>query len=102
MRNPQAFQVDLRIERKILREVSFEQFAIFGFKNVEGQPRAAFFDRVNNLFELREHSLPEERAANVVDLPIDNIGPHFWVARLFEQKMGQQLFIESRGNFSQE
>ena len=38
---------------------------------------------MNHFFEFCEHRLPEKRAANVVDLPVDNVSAHFRIARFF-------------------
>ena len=75
---------------------------ILRFETVQGQRVAVFLNFVNDLFELGEHGLPEERAANVVDLPINDVSAHFGIARLLEQMMSQQLLIEGRCHFGQE
>ena len=57
---------------------------------------------MNDFFELSEHRLPKNRAANVVDLSINDVSAHLWIARLFEQMMREQLFVEGRCNLGQE
>ena len=69
-------------------EISLEERAVFGFENIERQGVAAFLDRVDDLLELGEHRLPEERAADVVDLPVDDVGAHLLVGRLSREDDG--------------
>ena len=57
---------------------------------------------MNNFLELGEHCLPEKRAADIVDLAIDDVGAHFRVVRLFEQMMREQFLVKCRCNFGQE
>ena len=71
-----------------------KQFAIFILKYIERKRIATFLDGMEDFFEFGKHRLPEEGPTDVVDLTIDNVGSHFWISRLFEQKMGQQFFIE--------
>ena len=101
MRDPKALEIELRIEHEIFREISREQFVIFSFEGVQGQRVAAFFDLVDDPFKFGEHCLPEQCAANVVDLPINDVSAHFWIARLAEQMMGEQFFIECRRHFGE-
>ena len=50
---------------------------------------------MNDFLELGEHRLPEEGAADVVDLAVDDVGAHLFVARLLQEVMGQELFVKS-------
>ena len=68
---------------------------ILGFENIERKRVAAFFDFMNDLLELGEHRLPEEGAADVVDLAVDDVGAHLFVARFLQEVMGQELFVKS-------
>ena len=52
--------------------------------------------------ELGEHRLPEERAADVVDLPVDDVGAHLRIVGLLEQMMREQLFVKSGRDFREE
>src|SRR6266446_8953316 len=101
MRNAQAFQIKLRIENEIFREVALEKFAILRFENVERERVAAFLDRVDDLLKLGKHRLPKERAAKIVDLSIDDKSAHLRIACLLEEMMGEQLFVECRCNLGQ-
>ncbi len=74
---------------------------IFRLENVERECVAVFLERVNNFFELGEHGLSKKRAANVVDLPVDDVSAHFRIARLFEQMMREQFLVEGRCNLGQ-
>ena len=56
---------------------------------------------MDDLFKLGKHRLPEKCAANVVDLPINNVSAHFRIARLLEQMMREQFFIEGRRHFGE-
>ncbi len=82
-------------------EVGLKQRAIFRFENIERQRIAAFLDRVDDLLELGEHRLPEERAADVVDLAVDDVGAHLWIVGLLEQMMSEQLFVEGGGDLGE-
>ena len=99
MRDAQAFQIKLGIEHEVLAEVGFEQLVIFRFENVERQRIAAFLDGVDDFFELSEHRLPEERAAHIVDLAVDDVGPHLRIARGSKQMMREQFLVERRRDF---
>ena len=101
MRNAKAFQIELRIENKILREVDLEKFAVLRLENVERKRVAAFLNRVDDLFKLGEHCLPKQRAAKIVDLPVDDISAHLRIVRLLEQMMGEQFFVKCRCDFRQ-
>src|SRR2546421_12614802 len=101
MRDAQAFELKLGIDCNGIAKISLEQFAILVLKNIERKRIATFFDGMGDFFEFGEHRLPEERRADIVDLTINDVGSHFWIARLFEQKMGQQLFVESARDLGQ-
>ena len=47
------------------------------------------------------HGLPEKRAPQIVDLPVDNVGAHLRIARRFEQMIGEEFLVERRCNLSQ-
>ena len=91
MRDAQAFQIEFGIEHELGAEISLEQRAIFALENVERQRFAAFLDRMDDLLKLGEHRLPEDRAANVIDLPVDDVGAHLRVGRLLEQDDGSAV-----------
>ena len=62
--------------RRASPKYALKQLAVFAFESVERQGVARFLDRVDDLFEFGKHGLPKERAADVVDLPVDDVGPH--------------------------
>src|SRR5580704_9912351 len=99
MRDAQTFQIELRIEDKILCEVGSEQLVILSLENIERDSVATLFDVVNDLFKLGEHCLAKKCAANVVDLTVDDVSAHFRVPRLLEQVMSQQFFVKGRRDF---
>ncbi len=101
MWDAQTFKIELWIEDDVFAEIGLQQGTIFRLENVERQRVIAFFNRVNDFFKLGKHRLPKERASNVVDLPIDQVGAHFWIACLLEQMMGEQLFVKSRGDLGE-
>ena len=101
MGDAQAFQVELRIEHEVFREVGGEQFVVLGFENVERERLSAFLDGMDDSFELSEHCLPEKTAADVVDLTVDDVGAHLRIRRSFKQVMGEQLFVKRGGHFRQ-
>ena len=74
---------------------------IFRFENIERKRVAAFLDGMNDFLEFGEHRLPEKRAAQIVDLSIDDISAHLRIARLLEQMMREQLFVKRRCNLGQ-
>src|SRR4051812_18567899 len=102
MRDSEALQIEFRIEHDARPEVNLEKAAILLFEDVERQGVAAFFDGVNDFLELGEHRLAEKRAPDVVDLAIDNVGPHLLVGGLVEEMMGEQFLIKGRGDFGEE
>src|SRR6266480_7466714 len=101
MRDTQAFEIELGIEHKILGEIDFEEFVIFRFEDYQRQRIAAFLDGMNEFFEFGKHSLPEDRAAEVIDLPVDDVSPHLRIRGCLEQMMREQFFVERRGYFRQ-
>ena len=56
---------------------------------------------MNDLFELCKHRLAKERAPQVVDLPVDEVGPHLRIARCLQQMVREQFLIECGGHFRQ-
>src|SRR4030095_17229127 len=102
MRDAQARQIKLGLEHEILSKIGFEELAILRFENIERQRVAAFLDGMDNFFKLSEHGLTEKCAAEIVDLPIDDVRPHLRIARLLEHMLREQLFIEGRCNLRQE
>ena len=74
---------------------------VFRFENVERERVAAFFERVDDFLELGEHGLPEERAADVINFAIDEVGARLRVVGLFEEMMCEQLFVKGGGDFSE-
>src|SRR4029077_17456093 len=89
MRNAQTLEIKFPIKNEIFREVSLEQLAIFHLEHVECERLSAFFDGVNDAFELSKHRLPKKSTANVIDLPVNDIGAHFRIGSLLEQMMGE-------------
>src|SRR5437867_3999899 len=102
MWDAQAFQIELGIEHYSCPEINLEQLAILAFENLQGERFTAFLNRMNDLFELGKHGLTEKRAADVVDLAIDDVGAHLRIGRLLKQIMGEQLFVKSRSHFGEE
>src|ERR1700730_11668260 len=101
MRDTQAFQIKLPIKHEIFSKIDFEKFVILRFKNIERQRISAFLNGMSDFFKLSKHGLPEERAAQVVDLPVNDISPHLRIARCLEQMMREQFFIKCRGYLGQ-
>src|SRR5205807_6940265 len=102
VRAPQTCEIELRIKHHAVAEIGPEQAAVFGLENVERQGVPALFNGVDDFFELREHRLTEERAAQIVDLPVDNVSAHLSIARGLEKMMREKLFVESGGDFGEE
>jgi hypothetical protein len=102
MRNPQAFQIELGVQHKVFSKITFEKPAILRPEDVERECVAAFFNCVDDFLKLGKHGLPEKRAPQVVDLPIDDVGAHLRIARRFEQMIGEEFLVERRCNFRQE
>ena len=101
MRNPQAFQIQLRIEDEIFGEIGLQQLVVFRLENVERQRVAALLDGVNNFFEFSKHCLPEQRAAQFIDLPVHDVSAHLRIGCCLQQMMREQLFVERRCHFSE-
>ena len=75
MRDAEAFDFQLRIDGEIRPEVRFQQLAVFALEAIDRQRLARFGQRVRDLLELGEHRLPQDRAADGVDLAIDQERP---------------------------
>ena len=94
MRDAQAFKVKLGINDKVFGKIGFEKLVVFRFENVQRQRVAAFLEGVDDFFELSKHGLPEQRAAQIIDLAVDDISPHFRITRDLEQMMREQFLVE--------
>src|SRR5207244_10133782 len=82
MWNPQALQVELPIQSEIWPEIGLEKFVVLDFKHIKCEGAAVFFDCMDRSLELSKHRLAKERASNVIDLAINDVGPHFWIISL--------------------
>ena len=102
MRDAQALEVELRIKDEVRTEVGHEQPVVNGGQRVEGQGLPGFLPLMDDLFELGEHGLPVDRAPQVVDLAVEEVGAHLRVIGLLEQMMGQEFLVEGRGDFGEE
>src|SRR5581483_6026543 len=102
MRNAQAFEVQLRIEREVFGKIGFEQLVIFGLEDVERQRVAAFFDGVDDFFELRKHGLPKQCAAQLVDVSVDDVSAHPGIGGGLEQIVSEQFLVEGGGHLREE
>src|SRR5437016_8576632 len=102
MRDTQAFEIELGIEHKILGEIDFEEFVIFRFEDCQRQRIATFLDGMNEFFEFGKHGLPKKSAAEIVNLPVDDVSTHLRIRGCLKQMMCKQFFVERRGYFCQE
>ena len=102
MRDAQALQLQLRVDGEARAEVVVEQLAIGGAECIQRERLAGLLHLVGDFLELGEHGLPVDRAADVVDLAVDQIGAHLGVAGLLEQMMGEELLVEGRGDLREE
>ena len=66
------------------------------------QRLAGFGHGVRDLLELGEHRLPDDRAADVVDLAVDQVGPLPVVAGVCQQVVAQQFLVERAGDLGDE
>ena len=64
---------------EVRTEVGIEQTAIRLAEGLERERLAGFLHGVDELLELGEHRLPINGAADVIDLPVDEIGAHLRV-----------------------
>src|SRR5207249_3870541 len=96
MRNTQAFQIQLGIQYKVFSKITFEKPAILRSEDVKRERVAAFFNGVDGFLKLSKHGLPEKRAPQIVDLPVDDVCAHLRIARRFEQVVGEQFLVERR------
>ena len=60
------------------------------------------FNGVDDFLKLSKHGLPEKRAPQIVDLPVDDVGAHLRIASRFEQMIGEKFLAERRCNLGQE
>ena len=91
MRDAEALQRQFVVEREIRAEVLFQQLAIDVLERptVSGSP--GFGQLVRDLLELGEHRLPDDRAADGVDLAIDQVGPLLVVVGLRRAGAGRAI-----------
>ncbi len=75
MRDAQALQRQFVVEREVGAEIVLQQFAVDVLEALDRQRLAGFGHLVRDLLELGEHRLPDDRAADGVDLVIDQVGP---------------------------
>src|SRR5882762_10984459 len=101
MRNTEAFQIQLGIQHKVFSKISSEKPAILRPEDVKCERVAALFNGVDDFLKLSKHGLPEKRAPEIVDLPVDDVGAHLRIASRFEQMIGEKFLIERRCNLSQ-
>ena len=59
MRDAQALELELGVDREVRAEVGVEQAAIGLAEGVERERLAGFLHRVDELLELGEHRLPD-------------------------------------------
>ncbi len=102
MRDAQALEVELRIEGEVRTEVGDEEFAVDLGQGVEGERFAGFLALVDDFFELGEHGLPVNRAAQVVDLAVEQIRFHLRIRGLAEQMVGEELLVEGGRHLGEE
>jgi hypothetical protein len=74
---------------QVFSKITFEKPAILRPEDVERECVAAFFNGVGDFLKLSKHGLPEKRAPQIVDLPVDDVGAHLRIARRFEQMIGE-------------
>jgi len=99
MRDAQALERQLVVEREVRAEVFFQQFAIDRLERLDRQGLAGFGHVVGDFFELGEHRLPDDRAADVVDFAVEQIGPLLVVGGVLEHVVREQFLVERAGHF---
>jgi hypothetical protein len=102
MRDAQALEVKQRIEGEVRTEVSHEEFVVDFCNGVEGEGIAGFLPLVDDFFEFGKHGLPVNRAAQVIDLSVEQVSFHLWIGGLTKKMMCQQLLVERRRHFGEE
>ena len=63
---------------------------------------AGFFHGVRDLLEFGEHRLAVERAAQVVDLAVEQVGAHLRVGRFFEEVVSEEFLVEGGSDLGEE
>ena len=75
MRNAEALQRQFGIQREVGPEIRSSSLRYSLLNAIDRQRLARFGQVVRDPLELGEHRLPEDRAADGVDLAIDQKGP---------------------------
>ena len=57
---------------------------------------------MGQLLEFREHRLAEQSAPKVIDLSVDQVGPHRTIRGLCEKVLGEEDLVEGRGHLGEE
>ena len=102
MRNAKAFKRQLVVQHKLRPKVRLQQLAIRILQRLHGQRLARLGHLVRDFLKLGKHRLPDHRAADVVQLAVDQIGPLPVVAGIGQQMMAQQHLVERAGHFGHE
>ncbi len=83
-------------------EVEFEEFTVFGAEEIDGEGFAFFDMGVGDFFELGEHGLADDGAADFVDGVVDEVGFFFFGFRAVDEVFEEELFVEGAGDFGDE
>ena len=102
MRDAQALQFQKFIDHDSGTEVGIEKSSVDHAEALECQGRSGLLLGMDRLFEFGKHRLPEEGAAQIVNLAIDQVGLHRAICRFSEKMLGEQDLIERRGHLGQE
>ena len=95
MGDAQVLQSQFFIQNHPVAEVGFEQIRVGGGKGIQCKGLVVSGKTVDDLLELGKHGLPEKGAPDIVDLPVQDIGLHLWVVRIFfQQVVSQKGFVE--------
>ena len=76
MRDSKALDAEFVVYHESGTEVSVEKVSIDSPEHVERQRAAVFLDFVHLFLKLSEHRLAKQDLADVLDLPVDQVGSH--------------------------
>ena len=73
MRDAEALELEVFVDDEIGAEVVGKQFAVLFFELLDRERFAGFDEGVRDLLEFGEHRLADDRAADRIDLAVDEV-----------------------------
>ncbi len=94
MRDAHAFEVEDFVDGETGAEIRLEERAVLFAQPLDGERFASLGDFVGHFFELGEHGLADDGAADFVDFAADELRSDLLVLRALEHVLGEHLFVE--------